>query len=454
MASVNFQLRSTKINAPFSARVQFYDSNKISEGNPLGLSFIDGVTEILVFSESELESNPFINGKKWWTKNKKYKGSDAEILRRKNRILIEQDDLRKFILNKFDNESVDNFEPSKIWLKKVLKEYYNKKQNLDNGYNNEDNTSIIWHFKNYLKIKGSKLAVSTKKRLLNIENIISDFQAYQSQKKGFDVIYNLEDVSPLFQYDLEEYLRNECLYTHNTVAKVIKVLKTVCNYAEDSGFTLHKQYRLVELPYKETDIVYLSFEELQLIKNCNKIPSDLEDARDWLYLSCFMGQRISDFMRFNKDMIVEKEGNYTIDFIQVKTGKNISLVPHPEVLQYLKDNDFNFPKPISEQRYNEQIKIVCELAGITNEIEGSLLTEVSKGVWRTVQGKYPKYKLIGSHIGRASFSTNFYGLMPTSLIMGVTAHSQERTLLAYLSKKDDTRNELIRKYYNDINIKK
>ena len=52
--------------------------------------------------------------------------------------------------------------------------------------------------------------------------------------------------------------------------------------------------------------------------------------------------------------------------------------------------------------------------------KGKLFDKITK---RKVEGVYPKWKLITSHVCRRSFATNQYGILPVSLIMQITAHS-------------------------------
>ena len=47
---------------------------------------------------------------------------------------------------------------------------------------------------------------------------------------------------------------------------------------------------------------------------------------------------------------------------------------------------------------------------------------------------YPKYELITSHTMRRSFATNHYGKIPTPILMKLTGHSRESTLLEYVGK--------------------
>ena len=83
---------------------------------------------------------------------------------------------------------------------------------------------------------------------------------------------------------------------------------------------------------------------------------------DWLIISCYTGQRVSDFMRFTKEQIRIEEGKHLIEFTQKKTGKNMTVPLHHKVLKILEKRNGEFPRPISSQKYNDYIKKVCAKA--------------------------------------------------------------------------------------------
>lgn len=452
MASVNFLLRSSKVNDPFTARLQFNNILKVSETNPFGLDFVESKTEIYVFSPEDVINKSLLNGKMFWTKYKKYKGNNIDTKNIILTVLNSQKHLREYILKKFEIEEIK--QPTKEWLTSIIKSYYDEvKKNQELEELSKTPTEIIWHFDNYIRLKKRRLAPRTILKLENEKRKFELFQEHQSSIKGYNVNYSVSEVNPDLQEEMEEYFSTIQNYSVNTIAKTIKVLKTICNYSKTYGIILSPRFDLVGMAYVEKNIIYLSFSELQTIKNTD-VPEELQGAKDWLYLSAFLGSRISDFMRFNKDMISNVEGSYIIEFTQIKTKKKMEFILHQTVVEYLQNNDMNFPEPIEEQKYNDQIKKVCNLAGITQEVEGTILTEISEGVWRDVKGIYPKYKLIGSHIGRISFCTNFYNRIETSLIRSVSGHSDERTLKSYIGKTNATQNKLIKYSYDNIDYTK
>ena len=124
---------------------------------------------------------------------------------------------------------------------------------------------------------------------------------------------------------------------------------------------------------------------------------------------------------------------------------------HEKVTNVLNKRKGQFPRRISDQRYNDYIKEVCEKAELKNKIQGKIQKNISKEKdmlkMRSVPGQFEKWELVTSHIGRRSFATNFYGKIPTSYLIYVTGHSSEIMFLNYIGKSNkDMALELI-KYF-------
>ena len=72
---------------------------------------------------------------------------------------------------------------------------------------------------------------------------------------------------------------------------------------------------------------------------------------------------------------------------------------HSKIMEILKKYDGNFPRKISDQKYNEHINKVCEKAKINEPIHGILFDKETK---EKVEKDYPKWMFVSSHIGRRS----------------------------------------------------
>jgi hypothetical protein len=53
---------------------------------------------------------------------------------------------------------------------------------------------------------------------------------------------------------------------------------------------------------------------------------------------------------------------------------------------------------------------------------------------RKKHGRFAKWELVSSHIGRRSFATNHFGKIPTPIIMAATGHKSESSFLKYIGK--------------------
>jgi integrase len=143
-------------------------------------------------------------------------------------------------------------------------------------------------------------------------------------------------------------------------------------------------------------------------------------------------------MRFTDEQIRIEDGKPLLEFTQKKTNKLTTIALHPKVLEILNKRNGKFPYAISDQKYNDYIKKVCELAELNQLVLGSknLETAPNSKVYRKKTGTYKKYDLVTSHIGRRSFATNFYGTIPTTHLINMTNHSTEAMFLNYIGKSN------------------
>jgi integrase len=242
------------------------------------------------------------------------------------------------------------------------------------------------------------------------------------------------------------------LYASGTIQRAFVWIKTFCKHARFLGIEIHYQLDSLNIKRsKKSDKIYLTFEDLTKIENISKnnLTDSLENAKDWLIISCYTGQRVSDFMNFTDEQIRIEDGKHLIEFTQKKTGKNMTVPLHSKVLEILKKRNGKFPYKISDQKYNDFIKTVCELAELNQPTKGSKMkeTEKSSRIYRKQLGTYKKHELITSHIGRRSFATNFYGKIPTTYLIYITGHSTEKMFLNYIGKSNKDLALEITKYF-------
>ena len=282
------------------------------------------------------------------------------------------------------------------------------------------------YFDYYALHKKSTIEASTHTKLNVNKHLVERFQ------KATKTEYFIKDVDANFKLNFESYCKKEN-YAQNTIARTIKFIKTICYHARNNGIEAHFQLNSITAKIEKVEKIFLTIDEIEQIQN-KKLELDyLINARDWLIISCETGQRVSDFMRFKKEQIRYEGKVPLIEFTQVKTGKKMAIPLSKKVIAILKKRKGNFPRQISDQRYNEYIKEVCKIAELDEKTKGSK-SKTNDKITRKKSGTFEKWELVTSHIGRRSFATNNYGRIPTSLLINVTGHSTETMFLEYIGK--------------------
>lgn len=270
------------------------------------------------------------------------------------------------------------------------------------------------------KVSGRLLAINNIQKYKATEKHLISFAKQEGK-----VDYQFSEINIDFYNKFVLYMQ-KLEFTQNTVGKHIRVLKTMLNDATDIHIDM-KDFRVFT---EDVDNVYLNEDELKKMKNIDlsNIPH-LDKVRDAFLILSWTGCRYSDLDKLNESNI---EGNNFI-FRQQKTNTKVVIPIHPVVVEILKKYNFQMPRPISNQRFNEYIKEVSEKAEfnsmvqITRTIGGKPTTEIVK-----------KSQLISSHTGRRSFCTNMYKQgLPTIMIMSISGHKSEKNFLRYIKVRQD-----------------
>jgi integrase len=405
MATVNFLYRSTKEKANLSLRL-LYRFNDID--------FVFGAN-----TKCEVS-------KEYWNKQHKKKSKNITI----ENLQIEINDKLKLIKDHIIKvfNSVNPDEVTKEWLQTQIDNYYNPPKEAD-----ALPTELTKYIDFYIEYRKHELKQTSIQKFKVIKTKIEEMEV--SRKAPFLI----KEVNDYFKNEFVKYYKGKN-YAQNTMQRELTFIKTFCRHARFLGLETHPQLDSLRLDSVKVEKIYLSFEELDKIQKVesNKFSDSLHNAKDWLIISVYTGQRVSDFMRFTAEMIRIEKGKKLIEFTQVKTGKIMTVPLHPKVIEILDKRNGSFPYTISDQRYNDYIKTVCEIAELTQKVKGSkhLETAPKSGIFRKETGMYRKCDLITSHIGRRSFATNFYGTIPTTYLIYVTGHSTEAMFLNYIGKSN------------------
>ncbi|MEZ4839364.1 phage integrase SAM-like domain-containing protein [Flavobacterium sp.] len=412
MATVNFLYRSTKNKADLTLRLLFRYMGK----------------DIVIGSNSKITIE-----KTFWLKHLNQKNlKDVNLINEQTRAKKAMNDLTSHILNRLNSSNVNIV--NKDWLKYQINEFYNPR---------ELKTNIPIFLTDYFDYYVELLITNknTKKKLITTKNKIKKYEEEVKNKLAIEALDNAE-------LNLFKRFLTELKYNQNTILVDFTNIKTICRHAK-STLKVNEEIFNWSLKKEKNIIVYLNFDEIKRISELTDLPEYLDNARDWLIISCFTGQRVSDFMKFDKTKIrTETVENGKIisyvEFTQKKTNQNIILPLHKEVVRILEKRKGDFPRPTSDVKYNKYIKLVAKIANISDPIEGSKL---DAKINRKVKRLYPKNELITSHIGRRSFATNHYGIIPTPLLMSATGHQTEKMFLNYIGKSQTDRAKSLSNYF-------
>lgn len=411
MATVSYYLRSKSANSKIQIQLSISRDLKLRTSTDL-----------------------IINSNDWSTDTKFPKQNNPE-----NKNLSRQlRELSNHIQNEYNSDFVNGIVFDNFWLKEKINKFFNRIKV------KEDDTVFINYLKNFTDFKRSTSSY-TDCTLRKYNNLSDRFLSYQKKKKK---TFLIQDISANILIDFKNYLITDCDLMETTATRFIKNLKTVIFDAEHNGKQIHYQIRGFSTGTTNTEYkVFLSFDEIERIKEVQTINRDWNIARDWLVAGCFLGQRVSDLLRMTKRMIYTKtdsEGNQFrfIEIKQQKTGEKVVIPIHHEVETILNRYKGDFPPPFANNfdsnavLFNRHIKKVCELAGIHEMIKGKVYNEDKK---KNEIVETEKCYLISSHVCRRSFATNFYGnkMFTTPQLMSITGHKTESMFLNYIGKTAD-----------------
>lgn len=253
------------------------------------------------------------------------------------------------------------------------------------------------------------------------------------KKKGEREEYDHEDVTGL---------RN------STIEKKLGYFRWFLNWATEKGYNTNKAYKTFRPTLKQTQrkVIYLTKEELAKVRALELVGDNayLDPVRDVFLFCCFSGLRHSDANNLRRSDI---KGDH-IEITTVKTADSISIELNDitkAILEKYKDVPFTDNKALpnlTNQAMNRDIKDLCKLAGIDEEIR----ITTYKGSTRT-DSVYQKWEKVGTHTGRRTFIVNALSLgISPSIVMKWTGHSDYKAMKPYIDIVDSAKAKSMTKF--------
>ena len=151
--------------------------------------------------------------------------------------------------------------------------------------------------------------------------------------------------------------------------------------------------------------------------------------KDLFLVLIFTGLRFSDGVRISKSWL---KGESLVVNTQ-KTGEKVSIPIHTHLREVFEKHSYDLkPIKISNQKFNDYTKVLCEKAEIDDWVE---VVQYQKG--NKVYQSIPKFQLISSHTGRRAFiTTSILAGIPLPIIQKITGHKKLGTIQKYIKLED------------------
>ena len=316
-------------------------------------------------------------------------------------------------LNRYVEElhtSINNIE---LEDKPVTREELKKRLNQRFKYVFVKNTTLLDHLDAFI---GEKVSFGKYQN-----RTIDKYNALKNKIIYFKKDAKLTDINKKFMIDFINFLRLKHNMTDITLNRNIGYLKTFLKWCRYSGFKIDETYNQVTVSTRDADHIHLSKLQVHLLSTL-KLNKTLDKYRDLFLIGVYSGQRFSDYTVFKKSDVV----NGRIEKRAEKTDYK-SYIPISKNLEKLLDKwDWRLPK-VSNQKFNQNIKEVCRIAGFTEEVTRTTYIGNKK-----IESIEPFYKRVGSHTARRTFITLAANAsVPDHVIMAICGIRDSKTLKTY-----------------------
>ena len=397
-------------------------THSVKENSPIWVRIRESKTDAKTRTLITVQTDRLVKGKILLHRITSGEPQHKVIMRQKNDALNivqeKMDSLKREIQNALNNRSADDI-INKDWLKNIV--HPSKNTNLLST-----NIDAFLDFKKSRVERNTFIIYKALERLLN---------GFEKEHKTTLIVGKL-DLN--FRDKFLKYL-NDNGYSNGTIILYIRAIVQILKFAKKRGVKVSNDLEFFKegLKKKKTLNVYLTLEEIDKIYKLEGLSAKEGIARDWLVISCNTAQRVGDLFKFNKSNLNAEGDVLTVQQTKNQNSKPIQIPLLPQVLEILEKYDGDFPPLLSNvvknnfNYYGKLIKEVCKKAKLNDEIK-TLQYKSAKNNSGVVTKK--KWELVSSHCGRRSFCSNMYGKIPTPLLMMISGHKEESTLLLYIDR--------------------
>ena len=281
-------------------------------------------------------------------------------------------------------------------------------------------------------------------------NGVKDFKTLKTHLQGFEKFRRnkiiLSEIDNVFFEKFEIYLSSLKItekvkdsdevkvksFADSTILKNLQTLRVFLNGQHDRGMPINLAYKKYKIKSKPLPaLITLEPDEFRLL--LKKLDNErLEKVRQLFVLQCTTGLRYSDAIKIRKNHV----RNNVIYMNSTKTRQKLQIPLNDNSQKILTTCNFDASRiTISNQKYNDYIKELCENIGINQPI-----MRISYRGNKEIQEPLKKSEIMSSHHGRRFFITqNLINGVRPEVIMSMTGHVDFRSFKKYIAITDQTR---------------
>ena len=183
----------------------------------------------------------------------------------------------------------------------------------------------------YSKMVGITTSKRTLDKYILVRNRLQDYIASQLGVKDI----SLEEVTPKFLSNFDNYLRIEYNMANNHAMKIRQKLRTIYKVAIDNGWVSKNPFSTVKIHFDPVERDVLTKSELAALIQTDMIFDRLEKMRDVFVFACFTGLAHCDVAGLTKENIITDEaGQVWLKTHRQKTSEvvDIPLLEIPQLI--------------------------------------------------------------------------------------------------------------------------
>lgn len=272
--------------------------------------------------------------------------------------------------------------------------------------------SFVETFQKYITTKN----IARQKKNRTLLGFLIDYTETNGQTLSFATF------TPEVCRDFEKYL--SAIMGRNSMATYMKALRTFWHWNNKERAAIKQppipspftSYKVPPETYGKP--IYITTEERDRLHDADIQNDRLRHIRDIFVFQCFTGARVGDMCRFTAANIQGGLLTYIPLKTKGETGEAVSLPLHPKALEILSRYDMPDGRLlpfISDQRYNDYIKELFELCGITRTV-----TRLNPRTGNPEQVRI--CDIASSHMARRAFIGNLYGKVDRDTIGSMSGH--------------------------------